>query len=258
MTRPGKSKALQHLRRLARQSAEYVWQNPDPHPLEFDKWCRDAEVGIRHTFGDGSTHVQEFQNAVRSSAESVEVLFSSMIDEVRYYWEDDAQTRPTQAMKTSDIEITNEVFVVHGRDEGAKDTVARFLWQLELEPIVLHEQPNQGRTIIEKFEDYAQVGFAVALLTPDDECVSQDGDGTPRYRARQNVIFELGYFIGKLGRNRTCALIMGDVEIPSDYDGVLYVRMDEGGAWKQQLVGEMKSAGLAIDANLMYSTADDA
>jgi predicted nucleotide-binding protein len=101
---------------------------------------------------------------------------------------------------------TKKVFVVHGHDNEAKETVARFLERLKLEPIILHEQPNEGRTVIEKFEVHADVSFAVALLTPDDVGASASERAHLRPRARQNVVLELGYFLGKLKRNRVCAL----------------------------------------------------
>lgn len=141
----------------------------------------------------------------------------------------------------------NDVFVVHGRDEAAKEAVARFIEKLALRAIILHERPNAGRTIMEKFEDYSDVGFAVVLLTPDDVGAPQDRRNEVKPRARQNVIFELGYFVGKLGRNRVCALYKEDVEIPSDYHGVLYVPMDSGGAWRMGLAREIKHAGIEID-----------
>ena len=129
--------------------------------------------------------------------------------------------------------------------------MARLLTKLKLKPIILHEQPNQGRTIIEKFEDHAQVGFAVVLLTPDDTCCSEEDPDTPQFRARQNVILELGFFLGKLGRARTFPLRKGDVKIPSDYYGVVYTPLDDQGAWKMNLVREMQEAGLDVDANLV-------
>ena len=120
--------------------------------------------------------------------------------------------------------------------------------------MVLHEQPNEGRTIIEKFEDFTHVGFAVVLLTPDDTGRLQDDVGDFKPRARQNVIFEFGYFIGKLGRGRVCALVKGDVERPSDYDGVLYIPLDDSGGWEMRLIQELKSAGYDIDANRAFAT----
>lgn len=97
--------------------------------------------------------------------------------------------------------------------------VARFLDQLGFQPIILHEQANQGRTVMEKVEAHGQVDFAVVLLTPDDEGCAKGG--TPEPRARQNVLLELGYFLGRLGRDKVCALKRGTVEIPSDFAGVV-------------------------------------
>ena len=176
-----------------------------------------------------------------------------MIDEIKEYWDDDDQPVAAALAKVSSKENTNEVFVVHGRDDGAKEAVARFLTKMGLQPIVLKEQPNEGRTIIEKFEYHAlRVGFAIVLLTPDDVGSLQDESSEAQPRARQNVVFELGYFIGKLGRDRTCALLNGDVEVPSDYYGVLYTEMDESQDWMMNLVRELKKAGFDIDANLIY------
>ena len=120
--------------------------------------------------------------------------------------------------------------------------MARFLTKLGLSPIILHEQPNQGRTVIEKFEQNAEVPFAIVLLTPDDVGSLWDDQPNLRLRARQNVIFELGYFTGSLGRGRVCALTKGHLEEPSDYEGVVYIPLDDSGAWKMGLVKELKSA----------------
>jgi predicted nucleotide-binding protein len=112
--------------------------------------------------------------------------------------------------------------------------------------VVLHEQPSMGRTIIEKFEAHTNVAYAVVLLTPDDLGMSK-AEQTLKGRARQNVVFELGYFAAKLGRRNLCALFKPHVEIPSDFQGVLYVEMDSAGAWRSTLAHEMKAAGLPID-----------
>ena len=142
----------------------------------------------------------------------------------------------------------NRIFIVHGHDESLKTSTARLIENLGYEAIILHEQPNKGRTIIEKFEEYSGVGFAVILLTPDDigrSIVAGDSDLSPR--ARQNVILEMGFFLGKLGRNKVCALHKGNIELPTDYSGVLYTEVDEGGAWKIKLAHEMQAAGLNVD-----------
>ncbi len=144
----------------------------------------------------------------------------------------------------------HRIFLVHGRDEAALQEVARFLERLDQDIIVLREQPNQGRTIIEKFEDYTDVGFAVVLLTADDRgglaTMPYDSQGR---RARQNVILELGYFLGRLGRSRVCTLYVEGVEIPSDYSGVMYVKLDSDGGWRLNLAKELKAAGLPVDMN---------
>ncbi len=143
----------------------------------------------------------------------------------------------------------SKVFIVHGHDEAARETVARFLERLGLEPIILHEQASGGRTIIEKLEHYSDVGYAVVLLTPDDEGRRKAEGESYKDRARQNVLLELGYFTGKLGRNRVCALHRGSVEIPTDYLGVTYVPLDEGGGWQLRLAKELKAADFQIDMN---------
>lgn len=143
----------------------------------------------------------------------------------------------------------NKIFVVHGHDEAALHGVARFLEKLKLEAIILKEQPNQGLTIIEKFEaSAAQVAFAVVLLTPDDLGGVKTQD-LNNFRARQNVIFELGYFVGRLGRGKTCLLRKGVVEIPSDLYGVIYTELDSADGWKMHIARELKAAGLKFDAN---------
>jgi predicted nucleotide-binding protein len=143
----------------------------------------------------------------------------------------------------------SKVFVVHGHDEGALQAVARFLELIGLKAIVLREQPDQGRTIIEKFEACArEVGFAVILLTPDDLRGTAVATAQAA-RARQNVIFELGYFVGSLGRGRACLLRKGDVEIPSDLFGVIYSDFDHPGeGWKVKLARELKAAEFEFDS----------
>jgi DNA-binding NarL/FixJ family response regulator len=145
--------------------------------------------------------------------------------------------------------LQQRVFIVHGHDDEAKETVARFIEKLGLRAIILHEQPNRGQAVIEKFEDHANVAFAIVLLTGDDVGASEKSPKDLRPRARQNVIFELGFFAAKLGRRRVCALLKADIEVPSDYQGVIYITMDRSGGWRTQLAGELKSAGLDVDLN---------
>jgi predicted nucleotide-binding protein len=136
---------------------------------------------------------------------------------------------------------SKKIFIVHGHDEGALQTVARFLENSGLEPVILNEQANRNRTVIEKIEANSDVAFAIVLLTPDDEGGKKGEPVKPR--ARQNVLLELGYFIAKLGRGNVCALKRGDVDIPSDFAGVLWTNYDSAGAWKMELTKELKAAG---------------
>ena len=147
------------------------------------------------------------------------------------------------------------VFVVHGHDEAMKQSVCRALERLRLHPVVLHEQPNKGRTIIEKFTDHANVGFAVILLSPDDVGKENDENATLRPRPRQNVVLELGFFLGRLGRNRVMALVSDTdgFELPSDYSGVVFTPYDLGGAWRTALVHELQAASYKVDANAIVA-----
>jgi predicted nucleotide-binding protein len=134
---------------------------------------------------------------------------------------------------------------------GARESVRRVLHLLGLEPIILQDQASRGQTLIEKFETHSKgVGFAVALLTPDDLGNAQGGNA-PTPRARQNVLFELGYFAGRLGRGHVCLLKSGDVEIPSDLYGVVYVEYGSHDGWKFNLAKELKAAGYEIDTNTL-------
>ena len=145
----------------------------------------------------------------------------------------------------------NRVFVVHGHDHGLRAEACSVLRKLGLEPIVLEEQASGGKTVIEKFEYHAaDSSFAVVLLSPDDVGGPK---GCPpeelRPRARQNVIGELFYFCGRLGRRHVCALHSAEIELPSDLAGVVWVTVDPAGAWHFKLGKELKAAGLTVDLN---------
>jgi predicted nucleotide-binding protein len=143
---------------------------------------------------------------------------------------------------------SREIFIVHGHDEGPREAVARFIEKLGFDAIILHERPNKGRTIIAKFrEEAADVGFAIVLITADDVGKAND-DAALKPRARQNVIFELGFFIGALRPDHVAALVKGDIELPSDYDGVVYISMDED-EWRTKLAKELEAADYDIDWN---------
>jgi len=246
----------------------------DPSALQYDDARVDnVESSIRSTisevFGPTSSEFIEYghlaiwhggynmrdtlhdrQRKFASGIPQTVVKLEGLIGRLEEWREELAEFSGGQASGVVDEAAdSRQVFVVHGRDEAAKEAVARFLGKLDLDPVILHEQPNQGRTIIEKFEEHADVGFAVVLLTPDDEGRLAGTSGDSKPRARQNVIFELGYFIGRLGRRRVCALYRPGLELPSDFAGVAYVEMADGGGWHLHLAREIRSAGINIDMN---------
>jgi predicted nucleotide-binding protein len=140
------------------------------------------------------------------------------------------------------------VFVVHGRNDDTKEAVARLIERLGPEVVILNERPSQGMTLIEKFEKYSNVDYAIVLMTGDDLGHSR-GLTSSLPRARQNVVLELGYLLAKLGRSRVCVLYEPGTELPSDYAGVVYIPLDPTGSWKLNLARELRSAGLNVDLN---------
>ncbi len=186
------------------------------------------------------------QYVAEGKVEAVHTLQSAikwLKDEVGDAVESTSVTVPVSA----DATPSQKVFIVHGHDDGARQSVARFVERIGLDAIILSEQANQGRTIIEKIEAHGDVGFAVVLLTPDD--VGGKAADSLRPRARQNVLLELGYFIAKLGRGRVCTLAKGNLEIPTDFAGVVWEQLDDAGAWKQALARELSATGYPIDWN---------
>jgi predicted nucleotide-binding protein len=147
------------------------------------------------------------------------------------------------------IGLDGPIFVVHGRDDARKYELMRLLNRtVENDAVVLHEQVNSGATVLEKFEQHAQMAsFAVVLLTADDEGRLRATSDDLKPRGRQNVIFELGIFVGLLGRARVAVLKDADVEIPSDLGGLAYISLDPGGAWRHDLLKELEAAGIKVD-----------
>ena len=264
MVRVRKSVAIKRLQSLVNEASKMDMK--DDSSLEVRKWIQDVYSAFENIFGKDSTQFLRLPkghkittNGVREYLKNMVSSVASALDEVEYFWEDETvpmkQPSDQGDLKATDLDCnsqgsaTRKVFVVHGHEESVRESVARYLESLDLKPIILHEQANQGRTIIEKFEDQADAGFAVVLLTPDDlGAIAQDRDSL-KPRARQNVILEFGFFIGKLGRNRVCVLKSPCVETPSDIDGVVYIPLGEPDAWKKKLAQELIAAGFKIDAN---------
>lgn len=222
----------------------------------------DAKAFVRNTIGEKSgwiTRIEqiswlilptlrskpsegELKDAWQSGKGDFVGVLKSIKSEVELYSNDSVSSSSDRENPKS-----KKVFIVHGKNDVMKLSVARFLEQLDLIPIILHEQPNIGRTIIEKFERLSSdISFAIVLLSADDKM--KNGE----YRARQNVILELGYFLARLGRENVVVLYDDSIqiELPSDVSGILYEAYDKpDGAWRVEVIKELKEAGFDVDAN---------
>ena len=259
-----KSKALTQLQKALDAIPERHW----PHEsLQFEEWRENTKTTISHVFSENPKHLESFgeisffrmsfhsinisnRGIYLRGLDSAEAFLKARINEVNDYCPGDNEEKAAVSPAPQQNNAAKKVFIVHGRDEAAKEKVARLLEKLGVEYIILHEQPGQNDPIIQKFEKYAaQVGFAIVLMTADDVGAKEEEKSKMKPRARQNVILELGFFMGKLGRDKVCSLLEEGVESPSDYAGVEYVRLDGAGAWKMKLIGEMQAAGFDVDAN---------
>ena len=247
---------------LIKQAQNMSYQNGQRDVLE-----KRAEMLFRKFFGE-NTHYLKSLKDIRYSPKLKAMITRNNMSEISFnrgkqrllnllnvVAEDlELDTTVNEKILTEQETIKNSrnIFIVHGHNEEMKLAVARTIEKLRLNPVILHEQPTKGKTIIEKFTDNSDVAFAIALLSADDIAYKKnDTPESAKYRARQNVIFELGYFIGKVGRERVLALYEAEnnLEIPSDYNGVLFVAFDESGRWKLDLIKELKALEINVDAN---------
>lgn len=213
-------------------------------------------MGLHLDFANnaGSVSLDLHNPALNNSIARLE----SIVERLPLYVTRNNSSIPVTVSAVSCHSNSRDVFIVHGHDNELKHTVARYLTSLQLNPIILHEQASAGRTIIEKFEEHSNACFAVVLLTPDDQgrIAKHDSVLPLNKRARQNVIFEWGFFLAKLGRRNVCGLVGNDLELPSDMNGVLSVPVYEGSDWKIRLAQEMSAAGVDIDLNLVIPQQD--
>jgi predicted nucleotide-binding protein len=229
----------------------------DGKPNDFNLWKAGAEMALRVGLGDSHTLTVQLS----ANRYQLTVVSGSTPRERHAEAREAGVRRAVALLKTAAAEIEvrsrssrigavdqgGPIFLVHGRNDAAKYEVARFLEASTSHSVtILHEMPNRGRTIIEKFESNGETAsFAVALLTGDDMGRLGDTPGPEKARARQNVIFEAGWFMAKLGRDRVVLLIDEGLERPSDLAGVVYIERDSGGGWKLQLAEELRAAGIA-------------
>lgn len=231
---------------LAASIEDAVTRTFGPNTVEYHRYRPAAYLDNGPFNYLHATDIREVRESLaRSKAQNL-ALLRQAVESLEERASEAADTPLPSKLTPSTLE-SSKVFVVHGRDDGAREAVSNVLLKLGLKPVILHEQANQGRTIIEKIEANSDVRFAVVLLTPDDVGGMRDHDLQPR--ARQNVLLELGYFVGLLGRKNVCALKRGELELPSDFGGVVYTSFDDRGAWAFELARELRAAGYAVDTN---------
>lgn len=222
----------------------------------FRAWKTEAERFLIKRFGKDSFEHQDFVKtsfkpgiwtsdhelvgACKNGLVATKMIFCSYLKEI----ETDAATNTSPELMCS----TNRVFVVHGHDGELKHAVARLVEKQGLEAIILNEQANKGKTIIEKFEENSDVSGAICLFTADDLGRAKAApDEQPR--ARQNVVFEAGYFMGKLSRSRVVIIAESGVELPSDMQGIVHTNKSN---WEVDVLKELKAMGYAVDFNKLF------
>lgn len=212
------------------------------------KTCRDSNQFwgfIKGKFGSYQERREFIWNEFTPLFDQLEFKVLSLLDEA---------IDKTSEIKKSNIQSQktkhekNKVFIVHGHDNETKQEVARFIESIGLEAIILHEQASRSMTIIEKIEYYSsEVNFSIVLYTPCDKGRgAKEINILARDRARQNVVFEHGYLMAKIGRENVCALVKGEIETPSDISGVVYTSLDANGGWKTELIKELKACGYSL------------
>lgn len=186
----------------------------------------------------------------REDGESMDSYIESLIIDIEsgeYDFSQDEDDSGSESSAGRDERDLNSVFIVHGHDGEAKQKTARFIERLGFKAVILHEQASRSRTIIEKIEHHSNVGFALVLYTADDVGSAKGpGKDTLNPRARQNVVFEHGYLMARIGRENVVALVEAGVELPSDISGIVYISDEE---WQVDVAKEMKAAGYEIDFN---------
>jgi predicted nucleotide-binding protein len=245
---------------LINQVDELVRASVTSSSPEFTAWKMRVRRFLLRVFGEDSLELNEFDKESFTlhwygintpDSEFVEACARGLLRTkavLQTYLEDvELSNSSEDDQLVSNTELSAKVFVVHGHDGEMRESVARLLEQQDIVPIVLMEQANGGKTIIEKFEEYSDVSAAICLFTPDDKMASNNGtEEKPQYRARQNVVLEAGYFIGRLGRSRVIFISSQEVEMPSDLSGMLYSYQ---GDWKISVLRDLKKMGFDIDSN---------
>lgn len=260
------------LRSLIEEGEEFKYRNfcsswnkyghPETYSEKWIIWLNRVETLIMSRFGEESVPFKTYREGTRYPLlgneqkyfENTKSLILGALKGAELSLQDDSlQETNIKEVSPTGINITNKVFIVHGHNQEAKNELELFLREIGLEPIVLHRQPDEGKTIIEKFEKHSDVGYAFVILTPDeiaytaDQEKEEDASRKKEIRARPNVIFEFGYFVGKLGRNKVCCLHTGNVDLPGDLDGLVYKKFStDVTEVNYKIIKELKAAGYNV------------
>ncbi len=246
------------IKSLIKEADMLIEKQVDSDSPEFQAWEMKVERYLIQRYGEKSIEVKKY----RGVSFSVDVYLPSTPDTafieacckgirtVKLFLGDLLEeTKGKEDSKLCDAlnktTCFDRVFIVHGHNEMLKVSVARLLEKQNIKAIILNEQVNQGKTIIEKFEKYSDVSSAICLFTSDDLGKEQK-ESSYKKRARQNVVFETGFFIGRLGRDKVIILADRDVEMPSDMQGIVY---SDTNLWEIEVLKELHSIGYNIDLN---------
>jgi predicted nucleotide-binding protein len=213
------------------------------HKNDADVFKRDLE---REFYDQYRTQEEQWVKQSEAIFEFISKPEENQIKEyVKYYF--DYVSQKEKEMKKDMNSTKKNIFIVHGKDENVNKEVELFIGKFDLNPIILKDQPSGGRTIIEKIESNSNISYGIVIYSPCDVGAEKGQESNLKPRARQNVVFEHGYLIGKIGRKNVCALITDrGIEIPNDISGVVYVEMYTED-WKNKIAKEIKGAGIEID-----------
>ena len=259
--------------------------NSTANTPEFQDWKLKAERFLSHYFGMQSVEMEQFRKTqflpifdyddeskcveyCKKGLEKTKHIFGTYLDDIstdmlakaeksmqqklremrQRQHEDMLLANASQGTSIKKAKEYKKVFIVHGHDNALKQEVARIVEKQGLEAIILSEQANRGKTIIEKFEENVDVGAAICLFTGDDYGKAKDAT-SENLRARQNVVFEAGYFMGKLGREKVILIADANIEVPSDLQGVVYTSKN---MWQTDVLRELKAIGYKVDFNKLF------
>jgi len=156
---------------------------------------------------------------------------------------------PSTTLLNQNQFLAGNSLLIHGRDEAAKESLSKFIERLGLRAVIFHEQAEGGKGTIEKFGQLSHIDFAIFLFTNGDIAPPRDKPREGQTRISQDMIFEFGYLVGKIGQRRVCVLYKEGVEIPLSYPGIASIPIDSRGVWRLLVAKEIKEAGIEIDLN---------